>query len=105
MVISTAWQRLPETLVHGSIRRSRFDTDVMTVLRYEFAPHAVFPRHAHAEPQITLVLEGTLTFGFGDAASSHGAGEIVSIPGHQPHEGRAGDAGAVILCLFAPPRG
>lgn len=105
MVVSTAWQRRPETLVHGRIGRRRFDTDVMTVLRYEFAPHAVFPRHEHAEPQITLVLEGTLTFDFGDAVTSHGAGEIVSIPGHQPHEGRAGDAGAVILCLFAPPRG
>jgi quercetin dioxygenase-like cupin family protein len=104
MVISAAWERLPESLVHGSIRRRRFDTDVMTVLRYEFPPHAVFPRHAHGESQLTLILEGMLTFDFGDAASSHGPGEIVSIPGHQAHEGRAGDAGAVILCLFSPPR-
>jgi quercetin dioxygenase-like cupin family protein len=104
MVISAAWERLPETLVHGNIRRRRLDTDRMTVLRYEFAPHAVFPRHAHAEPQVTLILQGMLTFDFGDAASSHGPGEIVCIPGHQPHEGRAGESGAVILCLFAPPR-
>jgi quercetin dioxygenase-like cupin family protein len=104
MVISAAWERLPETLVHGSVRRRRFDTDGVTLLRYEFPPYAVFPRHAHAEPQVTLVLEGTLTLDFGDAASAYGAGEMVSIPGHQPHEGRAGEAGAVILCVFAPPR-
>ena len=104
MVISSAWERVPETVVHGAIRRKRFDTEFMTVMRYEFGPHAVFPRHAHAEPQVTLVLEGTLTFDFGDAASSHRPGDIVSISGHVPHEGRAGAAGAVILCLFAPPR-
>jgi quercetin dioxygenase-like cupin family protein len=104
MVISVAWDRLPETVVHGSIRRRRFDTEQMTVVRYDFAPHAVFPRHAHAEPQVTMVLEGTLTFDYGDAASSHQAGEIVSIPGQLPHEGRAGENGAVILCMFAPPR-
>ena len=104
MVISAQWERLPETLVHGRIRHRRFDTDSMTIVRYEFAPHAVFPRHAHPEPQVTLVLEGMLTFDFGDGSSSYRAGEIVAIPRDQPHEGRAGEAGAVILCLFAPPR-
>jgi len=104
MVTSAAWEQLPETLVHGGIRRKRFDTVGMTVLRYEFPPNAVFPRHGHAEPQVTVVLEGALTFDYGDAATSHRAGDIISIPGDQPHEGRAGDSGAVILCLFAPPR-
>jgi quercetin dioxygenase-like cupin family protein len=99
-----AWDRIPETIVHGAIRRRTFATDALMVVRYEFPPGAVFPRHAHPEPQVTLILSGALAFHYDDRHAAHGPGDIVSIAGNVPHEGRAGDEGAVILCLFAPPR-
>lgn len=104
MIDSVAWNRLPEIVVHGNIRRRTFGTAQMTLVRYEFPSGAVFPRHAHAEPQVTLVLDGTFTFDYGNHAASHQPGDIVSIPGGVPHEGRAGNHGAVIVCVFAPPR-
>jgi quercetin dioxygenase-like cupin family protein len=104
MINSVAWDRLPEVVVHGNIRRRTFGTAQMTLVRYEFPSGAVFPRHAHAEPQVTLVLEGTFTFDYDSRAAAHEPGDIVSIPGGVPHAGRAGDGGAVILCVFAPPR-
>jgi quercetin dioxygenase-like cupin family protein len=104
MIDSIAWDRLPETRVHGGIRRRTFDAPQMTIVRYDFPPRGVFPRHSHPEPQITLILDGAFTFDVGDRAESYGVGDIVSIPGGAPHEGRAGDSGAVIVCLFAPPR-
>jgi quercetin dioxygenase-like cupin family protein len=104
MIDSVAWDRLPETRVHGGIRRRSFGTPQMTLVRYDFPPRGVFPRHAHPEAQVTLVLDGTFTFDYGSHAEAYGAGDIVSIPGGIAHEGRAGDHGAVILCVFAPPR-
>jgi quercetin dioxygenase-like cupin family protein len=105
VIDSIAWDRLPETRVHGNIRRRMFGTPQMTLVRYDFPSRGVFPRHSHPEPQVTLVLEGTFTFDYDGHADSYTAGDIVAIPGGVPHEGRAGDRGAVILCVFAPPRG
>jgi quercetin dioxygenase-like cupin family protein len=104
MIDSVAWDRLPETFVHGGIRRRTFGTPQVTLVRYEFPSGGVFPRHSHPEPQVTLVLDGTFTFDYGDRSATHAAGDIISIPGGVAHEGRAGDGGAVIVCVFAPPR-
>ena len=104
MIDSVAWDRLPVTLVHGNIGRRTFGTPQLTLVRYEFPSGAVFPRHAHPEPQVTLVLDGTFTFDYGSHAVTHQPGDIVSIPGGVPHEGRAGDSACVIVCVFAPPR-
>jgi quercetin dioxygenase-like cupin family protein len=104
MIETLAWDRLPETVVHDAIRRRIFTTDTLMVVRYDFPPGAVFPRHAHPEPQVTLILSGALAFHYDDRVTAHCPGDIVSIAGGVPHEGRAGDGGAVILCLFAPPR-
>jgi quercetin dioxygenase-like cupin family protein len=105
MVTDTlVWEHLPESVVHGNIRRRTFGTERLTLIRYAFPPHAVFPSHTHPDPQVSLVLEGTFAFHYVDRVTLHEPGAIVSIPGGVPHEGRAGDRGAVILCLFAPPR-
>lgn len=98
------WEALPETVVHGTIRRRTFCTDRVSLVRYEFPPGSVFPRHAHAEAQVTIVLSGVLLFDYGDHADRHEAGDIVSIPANLPHEGRTEAEPATIVCVFSPPR-
>lgn len=98
------WDALPETIVHGSIKRRVFNTDQLTLIRYEFAPGSVFPRHSHPESQVTIVLSGALTFDYGHHQERHEAGSIVAIPGDLPHEGRAGSEPTVALCIFTPPK-
>jgi quercetin dioxygenase-like cupin family protein len=99
-----SWDTLPEAVVHKTIRRKVFQTDKLTIVRYEFAPWSIFPRHSHPESQVTMVLSGTLTFHYGDRHQRHEAGEVVAIPGGVPHEGRAGDVPTVALCIFVPPK-
>lgn len=104
-VRSINWSSLPQTPVNDAIGRREFHTDALTVIRYDFEAGGVFPRHAHPEPQLTLIVSGRFTFDFGDHREAYAAGELVSIAGGMPHEGRADDGPAVIVCFFAPPRG
>jgi quercetin dioxygenase-like cupin family protein len=95
---------LRETVVHGSIKCRMFHTDRLSLVRYEFPPRAVFPRHAHPEAQVTMVLSGVLMFDYGDRVDRHEQGDLVSIPPNVPHEGRTADEPATIVCVFSPPR-
>lgn len=101
---SISWSAVPETVVHGSISRKVLHTDKLTIIRYEFAPGAIYPLHQHPESQVTLVLSGALTFDYGDRVERHCAGDLVVIPSNIPHEGRAEEGPTVILCVFVPPR-
>ncbi len=104
VVHAITWEAIPSTVVHGAIRRRAFQTDTVGLIRYDFEGGAVFPRHAHPEPQMTMVLSGTFTFVFDGAVERYAPGAIVAIPGDVPHEGRADDGPVTIVCIFAPPR-
>ena len=66
----------------------------MAMLTYfELAPDTKFPEHSHEAEQITMVLEGELTFWWGGKNVTLEAGEVIAIPsnvrhsvitGHQP---------------------
>lgn len=103
-VQSANWDAIPETIVHKTIKRKVFQTDKLTIIRYEFAPGSVFPRHSHPELQVTMVLSGALTFHYGDRHQRHEVGEVVAIPGGVPHEGRVGGEPTVAVCIFVPPK-
>ncbi|MFN8058331.1 MAG: cupin domain-containing protein [Vicinamibacterales bacterium] len=98
------WAVLPETVVHGRIRKRTFTTDRFTVVRYDFPDGAVFPWHAHPESQATIVLAGTFTFDFGSYQRDYIEGQVIVIPGGVGHEGRAEHGPADIVCVLTPPR-
>jgi quercetin dioxygenase-like cupin family protein len=104
-VESFVWGQIPETAApHPGITKRTCSTERLTLVRYEFANGAVFPRHAHPEWQVTIVESGTMTFDYGDRVESYGAGAIISIPGGLSHEGRAEHGPVTITCIFTPPR-
>ncbi len=61
------------------------------------------PRHSHHNEQITYILEGALRFSVGDKEMVVGAGEVLCIPPHMPHEAWALED-TVDLDIFHPPR-
>ncbi|BDG59199.1 cupin domain-containing protein [Caldinitratiruptor microaerophilus] len=83
----------------------RWDGANMTVVRYEFAPGAVFPDHHHPEEQLAIVLQGTIEFHVGARTILLGRGDEAFVPGGVPHSARAGPTGAVMLNIVAPRRG
>jgi quercetin dioxygenase-like cupin family protein len=75
---------------------------MLSVVR--LAPEAEGTRHAHAEEQWGLLLEGSATRYQGDEAFEVGPGHIWRTPSNVPHTIKAGPEGAVILDVFAPVR-
>jgi len=49
-------------------------------------PNAIFPRHRHRGPEVTLVLDGTLI----DRGQVHGPGRVVESPAGSEHDYQAG---------------
>lgn len=101
---SIEWPEIPCTVVHGSIEKRSVTFDRFTVVRYDFPAGAVFPMHAHGESQATLVLSGAFTFVTPSGRRTYAAGDVAVVPGEVPHEGRADQGPASIVCVLTPPR-
>lgn len=87
------------------VRRRSFDAEGATITEYRFEPGATFPQHRHAQEQITLVAEGTLSMTIEDKESELGPGGW-SVVGPQVEHGiTAGAEGARFLAVVVPRRG
>lgn len=87
----------------GVTRRS-FSSEQATVTTYAFEPGARFPRHRHAQEQITLVQEGDVTFTVGDDVQTLSAGGWSVVPSDVEHGLEAGPGGARIVAVIVPRR-
>ena len=70
---------------HGKLIHS----EKMTLVFWDVEAGAVVPEHAHMHEQILHVLHGKFEFTVGGATRVYQADDIVVIPGHTPHGGRA----------------
>ena len=89
---------------HAGILRRVVTTAKATVTEYRFDPGATFPIHEHAEEQITLVLDGEITFTAAGRSRELNAGAWSVVPGEVAHGVTAGAAGARFLAIVVPPR-
>ena len=69
-----------------------------------FAPHTEAPLHAHAEEQITIVLEGELEFEIDGETRVLRPGQVAVMPPFVPHAARTHDQPSVEIDVFSPPR-
>ncbi len=89
------WPGLTGRTVHG---------DEITLSLMELEPGIDVPEHSHANEQVGLLIEGSLTFRVGDEVAELGPGETWLIRAHVPHSVTAGPDGAVLIEAFSPPR-
>jgi quercetin dioxygenase-like cupin family protein len=80
-----AWTDLPREDVLPGITRQVIHGARQTLVRYLYAPGAVFPLHAHPQEQITLVVRGRIAFDVAGTRLELGPGEVAVIPGGLPH--------------------
>jgi amino-acid N-acetyltransferase len=79
--------------------------DRVMLTYFEVAPGARFERHVHEAEQITMVLEGELTFELdGGREARVGPGEVIALPSGAPHAARAGTAPVKAVDAWSPPR-
>ena len=89
------WDGVVARLVSGE----RLDLAIV-----EIEPRGVVPEHHHANEQLGMVIEGSVTFRIGDEQRRLGPGGTWRIPSDVPHEVRAGRHGAVVIDIFTPRR-
>ena len=78
--------------------------DLCSLAVVELDPGAVVAEHRHANEQLGLVLQGSVSFRIGDEERVLGPGGTWRIPSDAPHEVHAGPEGAVVVDVFAPVR-
>ena len=93
----------PQMLADGYLARV-VHGERLTVAVVEVEPGVDLPEHRHGNEQLGMVIEGSVIFRVGDEERSLRAGGIWRIPSDTPHTFTAGDAGAVIIDIFSPPR-
>jgi quercetin dioxygenase-like cupin family protein len=71
---------------------------------FEMAADTQFPDHAHEAEQITLVLEGLLTFTYDGMAAVLGPGEVIAIPSNVRHAVRSGSSLCKAVDAWSPVR-
>ncbi len=76
----------------------------LTLAVVEVEPGAELPEHRHANEQLGMVIEGSVVFRIADETRTVEAGGIWRIPSDTPHAVTGGDAGAVVVDVFSPPR-
>jgi len=71
---------------------------------FEMAPDTQFPDHAHEAEQITLILEGELTFAYDGKIVALKSGEVIAIPSNVKHSARTGSVPCKAVDAWSPVR-
>ena len=96
-------QGIARTLAEGiTTRIFPGDQAMLSVVR--IAPNSEGTPHSHPQEQWGVLLEGELVRIQGGEEAAVKAGDFWCTPGGVEHSVRTGDAGAVVLDVFAPPR-
>lgn len=93
----------PQLLAAGYLARA-VHGERLTLAVVEVEAGAELPEHRHENEQLGIVLRGSVVFRVGDEEWNVEAGGIWRIPSDTPHTVTAGDAGAVVIDIFSPPR-
>ena len=83
-----SWAEIPAKVVGPGITRQVVHGTRQTMIRYVYAPGAVFPVHAHPQEQVTLVMSGRIAFEVDGQRIELGAGDLAILPGGIPHGAR-----------------
>lgn len=89
------WDGLLGRAIHGN---------ELTLSLLELEPGCEVPEHSHANEQIGILIEGSVSFRIGEETSEVTPGGMWRILAHVPHSVTTGPDGAVIVEAFSPPR-
>lgn len=74
------------------------------VMAVSFEPHTEAPVHAHAEEQITIVIDGELEFEIDGEVSHLTPGMVAVVPPFAAHGARTRERACLEYDVFNPPR-
>jgi len=71
---------------------------------FELGPNAKFEKHSHEAEQITLILEGEMTFVHNGKETVLREGEVIAIPSNAVHSAHTGDFPCKAVDAWSPVR-
>ncbi len=71
---------------------------------FELEPNTKFPEHSHEAEQITMVLEGELTFSYGGKEVTLKSGDVIAIPSNAVHSAFTVDKPCKAVDAWSPAR-
>lgn len=71
---------------------------------FELEPGTVFPEHSHSAEQITLVLEGEISFHVDGATVLLKAGDVIAVPSNVSHSAVTGEKPCRAVDAWSPVR-
>jgi quercetin dioxygenase-like cupin family protein len=89
------WETITGRSVHG---------EHITLALLELDANGDVPEHNHANEQVGILVQGSVTFRIGDETAEVAPGGMWVIPPNVPHSVTVGPDGAVIVEAFSPPR-
>ena len=99
------WDDLPPESVLPGIQRRVIHGKQQSMVQYLYAPGSVFPRHAHPQEQVTLVIRGRIRFDLDGVPVELGPGDVAIIPAGMPHGAEVlGDEQVETFNALAPRR-
>jgi len=78
--------------------------DMAMLTYFEMEPNTRFPEHSHKAEQITLILEGEMTFSYEGKAVVLKAGEVIAIPSNIVHAASTGGEACKAVDAWSPVR-
>jgi quercetin dioxygenase-like cupin family protein len=100
------WEDMPKEQVTPQLSRRLVTGERMMLAHVYLEKGAIVPRHSHENEQLTYILEGKLRFLVGEDGAEEivvGAGEVLHIPSHVPHQAEALED-TLDVDVFSPPR-
>jgi quercetin dioxygenase-like cupin family protein len=104
MTAAGSLDALPSEQPFAGVTRRALTTARMTIASYAFEPGATFPLHSHSQEQWTLVENGSVEMTIAGRTARMGVGEWSLVDPGVEHGITAGEEGARILAIIAPPR-
>lgn len=97
------WETVPPFGPHPGVEGRRYDSDGLTIIRYELQQGARYPLHRHDREQYFQVLAGRPTAMVGDRPVVLDPGDLLHVPAGVPH-GASSKAGTVLFLSISPRR-
>lgn len=100
------WEEMPKEKLNDRIDRRMITGEKVMLTHVYLKKGAVVPMHAHANEQITYILEGKIRFWIESEDADPitlGPGEVLTLPANLPHSAEALED-TLDVDIFAPPR-
>jgi quercetin dioxygenase-like cupin family protein len=98
-----SWKSVEVEHLSPLLSRQCIHSNGITLARIVLKKGCIVPEHHHVSEQFSHILEGELTFYFGDRAITLVAGDVLTIPSNVPHKAVA-VVDTIAIDAFSPPR-